>query len=717
MWNFNDLEIEFADGGGDEYRVALRLNFASSAARRMPSSTRLSKNAFAALRQVNAAVSYQDYGQALTQIVFGPAEIGPFVSMAISESQRQRRPLRLRLVIDDDAGELHAHHWETLYDNAAGNQATWLLANEAVLFSRDLGASQLDEELPARTREQLRALIVVANPNDIGPGQTYQNLAAIDVEGEVQRVTQAMHELRPPDTFVSPAGGAGGGPFVTLDGLIDKLRAAPDQGYDILYLVCHGLITNDGPRIWLQTPTGASAVTPVGGESGFVTRIKNLPPDKKPRLIVLASCDSGEGVLTTDGALAALGPRLAREADVAAVIAMGGSVSMKTIAQFMPCFFEQLARHGQIDQALAAARGVVAANGDAWMPLLYMRLSNGSLWSPGWARDDALDDFGGLPGLRDNVEAGTCVPILGPGLLDFFTGPRGSFSQRWAEDEGVPSGITPTNLPQVAQYISTTVGDRLTVGRKFMRFVRKLICEEYKELLGDDCADTDINALIEQVAGLRRQYDEDQDAIYGLASLPFPVYITTNADSLLVSALKAHNKEPREAIFPWNPILPLRMQDFPELRDLLVLDPNFIPSAKKPLVYYLFGRIDYPETLVLTEDDYLDYLMRIRIPDSGLPNKIKAKVNWESLLFLGFSHDDWSFRVMLRSLLGPSEDKPRDRRLLAAALVGADTHYEEFMRMQKYLEQYFEEQNIRIFWGSTIDFVRELEKALKKAES
>ena len=74
--------------------------------------------------------------------------------------------------------------------------------------------------------------------------------------------------------------------------------------------------------------------------------------------------------------LAALGPRLA-EAGVPAVLAMQGNISVATISRFMPVFFRELQRDGQIDRAMAAARAAVRDRHDWWAPALFMRLRSG----------------------------------------------------------------------------------------------------------------------------------------------------------------------------------------------------------------------------------------------------------------------------------------------------------------------------------------------------
>ena len=80
-----------------------------------------------------------------------------------------------------------------------------------------------------------------------------------------------------------------------------------------------------------------------------------------------------------------MGPRLA-EAGVPAVLAMQGDISMETVSRFMPTFFHELQRDGQIDRAMAAARGAIRDRHDWWAPALFMRLrSGGSGTSRAWA--------------------------------------------------------------------------------------------------------------------------------------------------------------------------------------------------------------------------------------------------------------------------------------------------------------------------------------------
>ncbi|MCP4372700.1 MAG: CHAT domain-containing protein, partial [Deltaproteobacteria bacterium] len=189
------------------------------------------------------------------------------------------------------------------------------------------------------------------------------------------------------------------------------------------------------PHLWLEKESGDADV--VNGDN-LVTRLKEL--QERPRLVVLASCQSaGSGVEARsgdEGALAALGPRLA-EAGIPAVLAMQGNITMQTVAQFMPTFFSELQRDGQIDRAMAAARGAVRDRPDWWMPVLFMRLKSGRLWyTPGFAGEK-----GGLekwPALIRNIKRGRATPILGMGLTESLLGSTREIAQRWADTYHFP---------------------------------------------------------------------------------------------------------------------------------------------------------------------------------------------------------------------------------------------------------------------------------------
>ena len=175
--------------------------------------------------------------------------------------------LRVRLFIGPTAPELHALKWELLLDPGTGKP---LATREQFLFSRYLSSHDW-RPVKLRPQDSLRALVVIANPSDLGEYQ----MTKVDVDGERKRAKDALGEI--PIIEVS-------GPE-TFTHLIDQLR----DEFDILYLVAHGAMIDGEPVLWLEDTSGDS-----DRRQGrdVVDRLGELP--RPPRLVVLASCQSGD---------------------------------------------------------------------------------------------------------------------------------------------------------------------------------------------------------------------------------------------------------------------------------------------------------------------------------------------------------------------------------------------------------------------------------------
>jgi hypothetical protein len=535
-----------------------------------------------------------------------------------------------------------------------------------------------------RPKGDLRALVVIARPE----GLERYNLAPVDVAGELERATAGLGAI--PATALDSGGSA------NLNNLFAHLR----EGYDILYLVAHGTLVSGESWVWLEDESGGIARAS-GAE--LATRLQELA--QRPRLVVLASCQSagtGEMQRSADsGALAALGPRLA-EVGVPAVVAMQGQVTMATVARFMPAFFQELQRDGQIDRAVAVARGAVRDRPDFWMPALFMRLKSGRIWYvPGFADQK---DFRKWPTLINSVRNGRCTPILGPGLVEPLFGSTHEIAQRWAETYDFPMDPHEReDLPQVAQYVAVNQDEHF-IRDELAQSMRDELLRQHRERVPDLPDGVPLDELIAAVgAAWRARHPAEPHRV--LAGQPFPIYITTNSDSLLEAALEEAGKSPRIALCPWNEYVERSQEVYDE-----------VPTAQRPLVYHLFGRLEEPDSLVLTEDDYFNYLIGVTSNKDLIPDSVRRALADTALLFLGFRMDDWNFRVLFRSFMS-QEGRARSRKYthVAAQIDPEQGRILEPERARRYLESYFQGAAISIYWGSAEDFVRELAEKLATA--
>jgi hypothetical protein len=674
----------------EAYHVELSYNNPDSQTQMAPAHGPASFD-LSALQQLQ--LLHEEYGKALAAQLFHDEKIMQRFLQIEATTEATDSFLRVMLSIDPSAQELHALRWELLRHPESGAMLT---TSERLLFSR-LMVSRDWRPVKLRAKAELSALIAVSAPN---PDKLRSmELDPIDYEVEVGRVRPALdkvavHTLGGPD---SPC---------TLERLVAELHA----GVDILYLVCHGMfgrITGTATLI-LQTEDGQAK--PVKGED-LATRFSEL--QKGPRLVILASCQSagdGEAVgATPNTALSSVAARLA-DAGVPGVIAMQGSITMKTIEEMMPTFFTELLRDGQIDRALAAARGRVRGRPDAWMPALFTRLTRGCLWyTPGFRTDKAEDVWSQL---LKPVSNGKVVPIIGPRLLEAAHGDSHGTAERLAGSSRYPlSKHDLDDLPRVTEYMCVKES-RYNVIRAFQdQLLRDLIDQHRSWLppveLPPEAKKPKLGKLLALVGDHLRERENDPYRI--LAELPAPVYVTTNFDPLLERALKAAGRSPQQVLTRW------RYRSAVGPRTKVIKDP----TTKAPLVYHVFGAFgaNTDDGLVLTEDDYFDYL--IQTAEAKLiPQEVESALVDNSLLFLGFRLTDWHFRVLFRLMMNlPGRERLKQYCHVAVQLDPDLQTMADIDGAKQYLADYFgKEANIDIFWGSSEEFLTQLRNALAAAD-
>jgi transcriptional regulator with XRE-family HTH domain len=732
---YADLEISLNRVDRDDpdnYEVEMRFTQPGSASQIAP----LRGWARFELENLQAQDDMESYGRMLTSNLFTDPDVRGFFNRVRDRVENLRAQLPIRLFIGPSAPELNNLRWETLRDPQ--EPTTSLLINENILFSRFLSSRDWRVVRP-RPKEGLRALVVIPNPSDLKSSNDQpgvRSLTPIDVQSELDRAGQELDGI--PMTSLASGGTA------TLDNMIDKLR----EGYDILYLICHGVVIKGVPQLWLE---GDDGKTKVVKERELVQRLIELR--EQPRLVVLASpfgaVDRGgsrgslrsqprtesrvlsrgsaepatqsersdAGLERSDGSqplATILGPHLA-EAGIPAVLAMQGPVTPGTVAEFMPVFFKELQRDGQIDRAMAVARGAVRDRPDYWMPVLFMGLKDGRIWtvpSPG-------PDFTKWPALLNNIERGRCTPVLGSGFLEALIGSARDLAQSWAKTYHFPMAPHATeDLPQVAQYLS--VDQQVDMPNlEFAHYMRKELLKRFGDKLPADVRDAKIGPLLKAVGKLLRDKNPAEPHKV-LAQLPCPIYITTNPDNLLAEALFEAGKVPRVEICRWKryPTFPWPPSIYDP--DSPIYDPNYRPTPQEPLVYHLFGHVEELDSIVLKEDDYFEYMSQVAgVRSAGdsnndyslIPNAVKGALANNALLFLGFRMDDWDFRVLYRSLM--PEGRRGGRVASGLASVAAQINPDRRRNLDPegacgYLQNYFKKDEISIYWGYVEDFLEDL---------
>lgn len=255
--------------------------------------------------------------------------------------------------------------------------------------------------------------------------------------------------------------------------------------------------------------------------------------------------------------------------------------------------------------------------------------------------------------------AGACVPALPTGF---------ALATEWAQEHGYPLEDG-HDLARVAEYIAVEqvpMAPKHAIRRKFLE--------------ADPPA-----------------FDDDEPHAV-MARLPIPVYLTTNYVDYMAGALRHAHRNPRVDFCRWTstPAVKNHPSQLPR---------TFVPSAAEPVVYHLHGHVDVPQSLVLTETDYVAFLVELA-RRRLLPHQIEKALANSSLIFLGYGFRDWDFRVIFRGLVAAQESV---RELGVTVQLETDDD-----ASRRYLENYFDELDLRVYWGDARAFVRELSERWEK---
>jgi hypothetical protein len=192
-----------------------------------------------------------------------------------------------------------------------------------------------------------------------------------------------------------------------------------------------------------------------------------------------------------------------------------------------------------------------------------------------------------------------------------------------------------------------------------------------------------------------------EDPLLILANLPLPIYITTSQHGFLELALERAGKRPSSEICRWRSSL----DDLPSV----FKDKAYKPNPAEPLVYHLFGLDSQNDSLVLTEDDLMQFLVTI-VQNQGkdtdrVPRDIRHCVLDSALVLLGFELAAWEFRTLFWGLVkwSPGSDEQ-----------GIFTVQVEPGPLEKaYVQGYLKEARFDVFWGDVHAYTQELQKMWK----
>jgi len=283
--------------------------------------------------------------------------------------------------------------------------------------------------------------------------------------------------------------------------------------------------------------------------------------------------------------------------------------------------------------------------------------------------------------LVSTLRHGQCVLVLGP-EIPAEAGPQGA-----------------TNNTSAERTYADALKSRLAAeleedGRRVTPSSLAGVAQQYEDAEGFGTGN-----LRSQAARFYASAPLEPSAVHrALALLPFPLILSTCQDRLLTDALQQAAKTP--TTYAYN------------IRGDRSDNPEFVvPGAPHaPLVYHLFGTFDEPQSLVISENDLLDFLIAVVSERPPLPNSLRRALQRPgvSLLFVGFGIRHWYLRVLLKALV---RSVRFGRSVDAIALEPLLHHTPDFDRQQTILF-YQRGTRIEVCDDDIFTFVAELAQRL-----
>lgn len=285
--------------------------------------------------------------------------------------------------------------------------------------------------------------------------------------------------------------------------------------------------------------------------------------------------------------------------------------------------------------------------------------------------------------LVDQLKNGACTPLLGAGAMPPDERPSRSGGPARAAPPSLLDGLIPAFGAVMAGETGAHAAAVDPIHRREPAFLRQQVADEILAVPPPDFeVQTEPHAL--------------------LARLPLPVYLTTNYDGFLTQALRQQGKNPRSAICPWN--VNAEAVGSRDAEEALLRFPN----SREPVVYHLHGSARYPRSMVVTEEDHLEFLLGLAA-DRGdgrqlIPTQLRPALTTKPLLFLGYDIQDWTFRFLFHGLVRTvAAMEPRRRAVLQLSVPRFDDQ-DRVAEAQHYLTGYFQRWNIAVFWGDLAEF-------------
>lgn len=242
-----------------------------------------------------------------------------------------------------------------------------------------------------------------------------------------------------------------------------------------------------------------------------------------------------------------------------------------------------------------------------------------------------VDQISHLGVLVDAVRSGKCILFLGAGIN---ASPPETSVYKYPPQE------QPASTKALAQILAEKCGYRKLLGLNEdadLDLQRVSLCFETDKMFRR-------KVLVDELKRLLVDGKKPSPALKMLADLPFRIFVTTNYDLLLDEALEKSGTDKKCKTIIYDPDKDDKHRP--------TENPLEDPTPENPIVFKMHGDLSQDESIVITDEDYIRFIMRMGDKDkyNPIPEIVRFDMQRWPILFVGYSLRDYNLRLLFRTL-------------------------------------------------------------------
>jgi hypothetical protein len=296
--------------------------------------------------------------------------------------------------------------------------------------------------------------------------------------------------------------------------------------------------------------------------------------------------------------------------------------------------------------------------------------------------------------------------------LDRDFTPDERLTKLWSMSEDVNYPMADGHdLARVAQYYQ--LGEDViefpsTAKKAYLKFRNSRLLEINETEKPNEVAKLNVNGPFSEI--VTRLYTEalgTNDPLDKLANIPFSNYITTSYHDFLERALINAQRTPITQFLCLEDGGQITTWELNDKGEIVPPNPTRKGTKLEPVIFHLFGVEKDPKSLIISEDDYINFLVTA-VTDTDkqhpmIPLQLQTILSASYLLLLGYQLQDWEFRALFRLIL-----HKRASSLPKPGIFMQIPRNRDMESLLKYLVRYFGPRKFEVERKSPAEFAQTL---------